>query len=180
MLTRKTFLKILCLAGCMVLAGGLVNTLMGASKDSLKPSSEHTPGKPNIILINTDDLGYGDLGCYGGAVIKTPHIDSLASGGIRFTDFHSSDSVCSPSRAGLLTGRYPRRMGLDIPLQPQDLSMGKRMLLKFGYLMGGLGLIDIATEHGASGLDQKEITLAEALKTSEYATGMVGKWHLGD
>ena len=113
-------------------------------------------------------------------MIKTPHIDSLASGGIRFTDFHSSDSVCSPSRAGLLTGRYPRRMGLDIPLQPQDLSMGKRMLLKFGYLMGGLGLIDIATEHGASGLDQKEITLAEALKTSEYATGMVGKWHLGD
>jgi len=69
-----------------------------------------------------DDLGYGDLGSYGGRVIRTPTIDALANAGIRFTDFHASDSVCTPSRAGLLTGRYPKRMGLDVPLMPEKMS----------------------------------------------------------
>jgi uncharacterized sulfatase len=135
---------------------------------------------PNIVIINADDLGYGDLGSYGSQAIQTPHIDSLAQQGIRFTDFHACDSVCTPSRAGLLTGRYPKRMGLDFPLQPDSTSPWVTLMVNVGYLAGRLGLMDLATEGGASGLRANEITLAEALKVRGYATAMVGKWHLGD
>ena len=135
---------------------------------------------PNIVIINADDLGYGDLGSYGSKAIRTPHIDSLAQQGIRFTDFHACDSVCTPSRAGLLTGRYPKRMGLDVPLHPESTSPGVALMVNVGYLAGKLGLMDLATEGGATGLHGHEITLAEALKVRGYSTAMVGKWHLGD
>ncbi len=78
--------------------------------------------KPNIIIINCDDLGYGDLGCYGNKAIQTNHIDRLAEEGTRFTDFYASCSVCTPSRAGLLTGRYPVRSGLTFVLNAEDES----------------------------------------------------------
>ncbi len=148
--------------------------------DTIKRMSSHTEPPPNIIIINADDLGYGDLSCYGSRAIKTPNIDNLAREGMRFMDFHACDSVCTPSRAGLLTGRYPKRMGLDIPLQPENLSFKERAMIKLGYLAGDIGLMDIATRSGASGLYPDEITIAEALKTIDYRTGMVGKWHLGD
>ncbi len=135
---------------------------------------------PNIIVIVADDLGYGDLGSYGGRAIRTPEIDALAKDGIRFTDFHASDSVCTPSRAGLLTGRYPARMGLDVPLMPEKMSWSHTLTIGLGYLAGKLGIIDLATQGAATGLHQNEITLAEALRVGGYATGMVGKWHLGD
>ncbi|MHB0957685.1 MAG: sulfatase family protein [Pirellulaceae bacterium] len=109
---------------------------------------------PNIVLIFADDLGYGDLGCYGSPTIHTPHLDRLAAEGLRFTDFYSAAEVCTPSRAALLTGRYPIRSGM----------CGDRRVL-FANSIGGL--------------PAQEITLAEALQQQGYATAHIGKWHLG-
>lgn len=106
---------------------------------------------PNIVYIFTDDLGYGDLGAFGAKDIKTPHIDRLAYEGIKFTDFYSASSVCSPSRAALMTGKYPQRMGINAVFFPESFT----------------------------GMPNEEVTIAELLKQKNYATGMVGKWHLG-
>ena len=107
--------------------------------------------RPNVVLIFADDMGYGDLSCYGHPVIQTPNIDQMADEGIRFTSFYSAASVCTPSRAALLTGRYPVR---SIPTNcgPPDLEKG---------------------------LPVSEITLADILGREGYATMAVGKWHLG-
>lgn len=114
-----------------------------------------SPSKPNFVIIMADDLGYNDIGCFGSKHIKTPHLDELAAQGIRFTDFHSSGPVCSPTRAGLLTGRYQQRAGVP----------------------GVINADPKVNRH--HGLQLKEITFAERLKTAGYATGIVGKWHLG-
>jgi arylsulfatase len=106
--------------------------------------------KPNIIMIYADDLGYGDLGCYGGK-LRTPHIDKMAAEGMRFTNFLSANPVCSPSRAALLTGRYPTRVGVPRVLFPADNST----------------------------LNSGEMTIAQMLKPLGYKTKCVGKWHLG-
>ena len=106
---------------------------------------------PNVILINADDLGYGDLGCYGSKTIRTPNLDALAQQGVRFTDFYSGASVCTPSRAALLTGRYPLRSGLRYVLFPND----------------------------KIGMPDSEMTVAQILKKQGYATACMGKWHLG-
>ncbi len=115
------------------------------------------PKHPNIILINCDDLGYGDLGPYGSTVNRTPNLDRMAGEGRVFTDFQMASSVCSPSRAALMTGCYPQRVGL---------GMGEH----FVVLMPG----------DAIGLHPDEITIASHLKQAGYATMLVGKWHLGD
>lgn len=107
--------------------------------------------RPNIVLIYADDLGYGDLGCYGATKVKTPNIDRLASQGLRFTDAHSSSATCTPSRYALLTGEYPwRKKGT-------------------GVLPGDARLI----------IEPGRPTVASVLKQAGYATGVVGKWHLG-
>ncbi len=108
----------------------------------------------NIIVILTDDQGYGDLGCYGSPTIRTPQIDRMAAEGARFTDFYSGAEVCTPSRAALLTGRYPLRSGMA----------GNRRVL---------------FPNSAGGLPPAQVTLAEALKARGYATAHIGKWHLG-
>ena len=110
------------------------------------------PQRPNIIVIFADDQGYQDLGCFGAPRIKTPNIDELAKQGMRFTDFHSAATVCTPSRAGLLTGRYPVRSG-----------MAKGVLFPYSK----------------TGMSPDEITIAEVLKGVGYSTAAIGKWHLG-
>lgn len=112
---------------------------------------------PNIILINCDDLGYGDLGCYGSESHATPALDRLAAEGMRFTDFYMASPVCSPSRGAMMTGCYPARIGFE------DFE-GKWVLFP------GQGV----------GLNPDEITIARLLKDQGYATAHVGKWHCGD
>ena len=116
-----------------------------------------TMKQPNIILINCDDLGYGDLGCYGSSANNTPFLDTMADEGIRFTDFYMASSVCSPSRGAMMTGCYPRRIGFG--------SFEDRWVLFPGQ---------------GCGLSSEEKTVAAVLKDSGYATMCVGKWHCGD
>lgn len=107
---------------------------------------------PSIIIILTDDQGYQDLGSYGSPDIETPHLDQMAQQGVRLTNFYSAQAVCSASRAGILTGCYPNRIGIHGALMPNS----------------------------KKGLNPDETTLAEMLKTKGYRTGIFGKWHLGD
>lgn len=118
---------------------------------SCKEEKEMSSQLPNIVFIFTDDLGYGDLGCFGATDILTPNIDRIASEGIKFTNFLSASPVCSPSRAGLLTGRMPQRMGINQVFFPESFT----------------------------GMSPEEITFAEILKERGYQTAIIGKWHLG-
>lgn len=136
--------------------------------------------KPNVIIIYTDDLGYGDLGCYGSKAIRTPHIDRLAKTGMRFTDYYACSGVCSPSRAGLLTGRYPFRSGMTGNPYPADEALGRVLVRNLGGQMAALGSMDLHEGYATSGLADKEISIATGLKVAGYRTAMVGKWHLGD
>jgi arylsulfatase A-like enzyme len=113
-------------------------------------SEGHTASKPNILLIYVDDLGYGDLASYGHPVIKTPNLDELADDGLRLTNYYAPSALCSPSRAGLLTGRHPYRTGIE------------------SWIPKGSGVY----------LRAAEITLAEVLKSTGYSTALIGKWHL--
>jgi arylsulfatase A-like enzyme len=107
--------------------------------------------RPNVIVILADDQGYQDVGCYGSPKIKTPNLDRMATEGVRFTSFYAPSCICTPSRVGFLTGRYPTRGGVNVAYFPDD----------------------------EKGMPLSEITLADALKEQGYATGYIGKWHLG-
>ncbi len=116
-------------------------------------TSRSPKDRPNVIVILADDLGFGDLACYGHKKHQTPNIDRLSREGIKFLDFHSNGVVCSPTRASLLTGKYPQSTGIT-------------------------GVIT-AKDHRNVGLGTGEILISEILKKNDYKTGMVGKWHLG-
>jgi len=110
---------------------------------------------PNVVIIYADDLGYGDLGCYGHPTIRTPNLDRMAAEGMRFTQFYSAAEVCTPSRAALMTGRYPVRSGMAHTQ------------------------IRVLRNKSTGGLPHEEVTVAELLKGQGYTTGIIGKWHLG-
>ena len=126
---------------------------------SFTPALAQEPGErilrerqpPNVVIILTDDLGYGDLNCYGATRYITPNLDQLAAGGVRFTNFYVSQAVCSASRAALLTGCYSTRIGIGGALFPTS----------------------------TIGLNPREETIAEILKKRGYKSGIFGKWHLG-
>jgi arylsulfatase len=124
--------------------------LRASAASLLLPLAQTNGRAPNIVFIYCDDLGYGDLGCYGSG-IPTPNLDRMAAEGVRFTQFYSANPVCSPSRAALLTGRYPTRVGVPKVLFPKD----------------------------TTGLSEDEVTIAQMLKDRGYKTMCVGKWHLG-
>ena len=132
----------------------LLTSALSFSVSTLGSASEHEQRKsPNVIVIVADDLGYGDIGCFGSDLAETPHLDALAAGGIKFTDFHANGTVCSPTRAALMTGRYQQRTGIN--------------------------WVVTAKGHRDTGLNLEEVTLAELAKLADYKTGMIGKWHLG-
>jgi arylsulfatase A-like enzyme len=142
--------------GCAGSAAALSSaTACAATSSSGKAVTANKNRFPNIVIIFADDLGYGDLGCFGHPTIRTPNLDRMAAEGRKLTQFYSAAPVCTPSRAALLTGRLPIRNGM---------SSDKRRVL---------------FPKSAGGLQQSEITIAKALKTKGHATACIGKWHLG-
>jgi len=127
-------------------------------KNALISSSQPNSVRPSFIIILCDNLGYGDLGCFGSKRHHTPHIDRLASEGMRLSSFYSSSPVCTPSRASLMTGCYAQRVDMHI----SD---------KRGWVLRPVS---------AKGLNPSEVTIAEILTEQGYATACLGKWHLGD
>ena len=118
------------------------------------PLAEAADGKPNIIFILADDLGYGDLGCYGQKLIKTPHLDRMAAEGLKFTNFYAGSTVCAPSRSVLMTGQHTGRT----------------------WVRGNAGRRGME----AQTLRPKDVTVAEVLKSAGYKTALIGKWGLGE
>lgn len=149
-LTRRKFVQ--SLAAATAISSDKLGSV--ARRHTLQSSSGAQESRPNIIFILADDLGWGDLSCYGRPDYRTPHLDSLALQGTRFTDAYSASAVCTPTRCGYITGRYPGRfkIGLEEPLKATNLSVG---------------------------LEPGHPTIASLLKQSGYDTALIGKWHLG-
>ena len=120
--------------------------------NACNPPQNKNPEQPNVIIIFTDDQGYQDVGCFGSPDIETPHLDQMAREGLKLTDFYAAQAVCSASRAALLTGCYPNRLGIHGAFMPNS----------------------------KKGLNLSEVTIAEMLKAIGYKTAIYGKWHLGD
>ncbi len=153
---RRGFIKTALAAGAGVSAGAFSRRARG---------DDSVSSRPNIVIIMADDMGYGDLGCYGCESISTPNLDGLAEDGVRLTSFYSSAAVCSPSRGGLLTGRYPSRIGIRGVYFPI-----RNPATPFIHAVNMVG----------PGMNVNELTLAELVGEAGYKTCCIGKWHLGD
>ncbi len=144
----KRLSSVLPVAGIVILFA-----LTGCSLNSQgRVAADTDTDRPNIIFIFIDDQGYYDLGCYGATEVETPRIDALARKGVRFTDYYAAAPICSPSRAALLTGCYPRRTGNEVWVHRPD---------------------------SETGIPPSKLTIAELFKKEGYATACIGKWHLG-
>lgn len=144
----------------------LLCALAARAASSAQSTAQANRQRPNIVLILADDLGYGDLACYGAPDVRTPAIDALAAEGVRFTSFYTNGQECTPTRAALLTGRYQHRVG------GLECAIGT----------GNVGRYDDAARlaaKGELGLPVAETSIAQMLKTAGYRTGITGKWHLG-
>jgi arylsulfatase A-like enzyme len=148
---RREFLKCTSL---MITSGGVIE--VWANRSVWARARQKPQKRPNIVVIISDDMGYADIGCHGCRDIATPSIDSIAASGVRFTNGYVSCPVCSPTRAGLATGRYQQRFGHEFNTGPPPRGLEEHV-----------------------GLPLSEITIANVLKSAGYATGAVGKWHLG-
>jgi arylsulfatase A-like enzyme len=152
-MNRRCFLKAVCLGAVALVVAGVMLSGCGETISTTVGRQD----RPNVVIIFMDDMGYADVGCYGAEGFETPHMDRMAKEGLKLTDFYVAASVCTPSRAALLTGCYPQRVG------------------KLGVLFP-----DRTDRPSKKGLNPDETTIAEMLKAVGYKTALVGKWHLGD
>jgi arylsulfatase A len=143
-MTKRRLIRLVTCACALLL-------LLAAETRSQQRSASAASSRPNIILIMTDDMGYADLGSYGGKDIRTPTLDRLAKDGVRLTDAYANGVLCSPTRAALISGRYPQRGAIETALGPE----------------------------GTRGLTVSGSSLPQLLKNGGYRTGLIGKWHLG-
>jgi len=143
---------------CLIFLLGLIPLVASSA-----PKPAKLPARPNLVFVLADDLGWKDLGCYGSTFYETPHLDQLAAKGMRFTDAYAACSVCSPTRASILTGKYPARLHLTDWLPGRGDSPNQK--LKRPLILHQLPL--------------EEVTFAEAFREAGYRTGFIGKWHLG-
>jgi arylsulfatase A-like enzyme len=148
-------------------------TLLAISLSLTSPAE----AKPNVVLILVDDLGWTDLSCFGSKYYETPHLDRLAKQGMRFTDAYAACAVCSPTRAAVMTGRYPARTGITDWIRAQ--FQGGKMPADGnpGGYTGGNRKILVA--RNPLWMEHEEVTIAEMLKPAGYTSCHIGKWHLG-
>lgn len=151
----------------------LTFTLLSAAAGSAESKKPNAGDKPNIVIILADDLGQRDLGCYGSTFHRTPHIDALARRGMKFTNGYSASPLCSPTRASLLTGLHPARIGITAP----NCHLSKVRLEKTPAKGGPNARV--LTAESITRLKTEYLTLPEVLRDAGWRTGHLGKWHLG-